>query len=153
MNIQAIILLYLLGVGFLVAEAFLPGAIVGVIGGLILIYSIYMGFAVQGTIFGIVQLAVALVLLPTVFLFALKKLSLKKSLNQSEGFTVEKENIQQFMEQAGTTLTKLRPSGIALINHKKVDVVTEGEMIEKDIPVKVIKIEGNRVIVRLLESR
>jgi membrane-bound serine protease (ClpP class) len=150
MSLEVIILIYLVGIGLLVAEAFLPGAIAGVIGSVALILSIYLGFTEQSVIFGIIQFVIALAALPLVFFLALKKLALKKSLTQTEGFTIEKESLNQLLGMEGVTLTKLRPSGIALINHKKVDVVTEGGMLESNTKIKVIKVESNRVIVRPL---
>ena len=45
-------------------------------------------------------------------------------------------------------LTYLRPAGMALIGGQRVNVVTEGTFIEKDVPVEVIATEGTRVVVR-----
>ena len=50
--------------------------------------------------------------------------------------------------QTGSTYTDLRPSGKAVIGEDRVDVVTEGAFIEKDRPVKVVAVEGKRVVVR-----
>jgi membrane-bound serine protease (ClpP class) len=47
----------------------------------------------------------------------------------------------------GVAKTILRPSGIAEIAGRRVDVVTEGRFIEFGERVRVIKVEGNRVIV------
>ena len=44
--------------------------------------------------------------------------------------------------------TNLRPSGKATIGDERVDVVTEGTMIDKDTPIRVIAVEGKRVVVR-----
>ena len=49
--------------------------------------------------------------------------------------------------QEGKALTILRPSGIALINNKKYNVITGGDFIEKDTPVVVTKIVGSKIIV------
>jgi membrane-bound serine protease (ClpP class) len=35
-----------------------------------------------------------------------------------------------------------------MIGDDRVDVVTEGAFIEKDLPIKVVAVEGNRVVVR-----
>jgi membrane-bound serine protease (ClpP class) len=48
----------------------------------------------------------------------------------------------------GEALSQLRPSGMAVINGKRVDVVTEGSLIEKGTPIRVVAVEGLRVIVR-----
>jgi membrane-bound serine protease (ClpP class) len=42
----------------------------------------------------------------------------------------------------------LRPSGAAVINDKRVDVVTEGPFIDRGTPVRVVAVEGMRVVVR-----
>lgn len=54
----------------------------------------------------------------------------------------------ELLHQTGTALTALRPAGVALINGQRIDVVTNGEMIERDRPVQVMHIEGARVVVR-----
>ena len=54
----------------------------------------------------------------------------------------------ELMDQFGTALTTLRPTGMAQIAGHRVDVVTEGQMVEKGTPVRVIAVEGLRVVVR-----
>jgi membrane-bound serine protease (ClpP class) len=49
--------------------------------------------------------------------------------------------------QQGESLSDLRPTGIALIGGKRVDVVTRGELLERGSRVQVLMIEGNRVVV------
>ena len=56
----------------------------------------------------------------------------------------------ELVGQSGTALTALRPSGTAGIGGQRVDVVTEGDMIERDTPVKVVAVEGLRVVVRAI---
>ena len=57
------------------------------------------------------------------------------------------DGLQDLTGTTGTTLSSLRPGGFALINEKRIDVITQGEMIDKDETVRVVKVEGNRVIV------
>ncbi|MFW6011927.1 MAG: NfeD family protein [Desulfosalsimonas sp.] len=47
----------------------------------------------------------------------------------------------------GVAITYLRPSGKAEINNEMFDVITENQFLDKDTPVKVIDIRGNRIIV------
>ena len=49
---------------------------------------------------------------------------------------------------AGVTVSVLRPSGAAMIGAKKVSVVTQGEIVEKNAKIEVVRCEGNRVVVR-----
>ena len=44
--------------------------------------------------------------------------------------------------------TVLRPAGTADFEGVKLDVVTEGEFIEKGRPLEVIRVEGRRIVVR-----
>ena len=53
--------------------------------------------------------------------------------------------------QRGVVLASCRPSGIAEINGKRLDVVAESGFIEKDAEVEVILVEGNRIVVRSKE--
>ena len=48
----------------------------------------------------------------------------------------------------GTAAFAPRPAGIAHIDGERVDVVSEGEFVEPDAPIEVIRVEGNRVVVR-----
>jgi membrane-bound serine protease (ClpP class) len=48
----------------------------------------------------------------------------------------------------GTALTKLRPAGKALINGRRVDVMTQGQMLDEGCPVEVVEVSSNRVVVR-----
>jgi len=68
------------------------------------------------------------------------------------GFTTSQEELNLLVGKVGRTVTKLRPAGIALIDGRRVDVVTQGEFIERDREVEVIKVEGNRILVRETEK-
>jgi len=48
----------------------------------------------------------------------------------------------------GIAMTKLRPAGRAKFRQAIVDVVTEGDLIEKDKKVKIVHIQGNKVVVK-----
>jgi membrane-bound serine protease (ClpP class) len=52
------------------------------------------------------------------------------------------------LHQSGVAQTTLRPCGTAMIGGKRVDVVTEGGMIDPGTPLKVVAVEGMRVVVR-----
>jgi membrane-bound serine protease (ClpP class) len=49
-------------------------------------------------------------------------------------------------------VTTLRPSGMARIEGVKYSVVTGGELIEKNQPVRVVKVEGSRIVVKKLSK-
>lgn len=58
----------------------------------------------------------------------------------------------ELVARTGTALTNLRPSGTALIDGRRVDVVTEGTLIERGTPIRVVAVEGLRVVVRVQEA-
>jgi membrane-bound serine protease (ClpP class) len=49
--------------------------------------------------------------------------------------------------RTGTAITPLRPSGKALIDARRCDVVTRGEFLEKGTPIRVISAKGARIVV------
>jgi membrane-bound serine protease (ClpP class) len=53
--------------------------------------------------------------------------------------------------EEGRTITPLRPSGTADFQGRRVDAVSEGVMIERGKPVRVVKVEGRRIVVREVE--
>jgi len=54
----------------------------------------------------------------------------------------------RWLGKRGLTTSPLRPAGIAEIEGTRVDVVSEGELIEPGTPVEVVRVDGNRVVVR-----
>jgi len=51
----------------------------------------------------------------------------------------------------GRALTNLRPAGAVSIDGRRVDAVTEGDYIRSGTPVRVLRVEGSRVIVAAVE--
>ncbi|MFW5798671.1 MAG: NfeD family protein, partial [Planctomycetota bacterium] len=73
----------------------------------------------------------------------------EQQLEQQRGSTVLKDSQNKPLEgKTGLTLSDLRPSGVARIDGKRMDVVTEGEFITKGAEVVVSKVESMRVFVR-----
>ena len=72
---------------------------------------------------------------------------LTDSTNTEQGY-VSNPNRMDLLGVEGKAFTDLRPSGTALINDERVDVVSEGSFISKGTKVKVVKVEGSRVVVR-----
>ena len=64
------------------------------------------------------------------------------------GFKSSPEELETFTGKTGVALTPLRPAGTIEIDGVRLDVVTQGEFIEKGKEVEVVKIEGSRIIVR-----
>jgi len=56
--------------------------------------------------------------------------------------------LEDMVGTEGVTDTDLHPSGWATIGDKRIFVVSEGTFIEDGEKVKIIKVDGNRVVVR-----
>ncbi|WP_078432381.1 NfeD family protein [Metabacillus halosaccharovorans] len=153
------IILFILGVIFLIAELFVPGGILGILGFASVIGSLYVasGNFVHMTISLLISFAVAFaasILLVKVFgkrMNIFKKLILRDSTNTESGY-VSNVSRRELVGAEGIALTTLRPSGTAVINDERLDVVTEGGYIIKGQKVKVIKVEGSRIVVRELND-
>jgi len=73
------------------------------------------------------------------------------SFDGSDAMAAE-DGLDELVGRIGETMTDLRPAGIVLFGDRRVDVVTQGEMLDKGVEVKVIKVEGNRVVVENTEG-
>ena len=141
------------GVILMFIEALLPGAIAGILGALCLIAGVAYSYSVSAFFGNVILLVTVIWVTTSVFLwmkfFPGSRLG-QKLASQSHigGLNVEQQDL---MHRTGKAYTVLRPSGTALINGKKVDVVTEGSMIEPDDPIQVVQVEGMRVVVRKLD--
>jgi membrane-bound ClpP family serine protease len=142
-------------VGFLViaAEVLLPsGGILTIIALGVLGYSIYLVFAGISFDAGVMVVVADLILLPIAAIIGFKmlarsNLSLQSSLLRSAGVVSYDEKLSELLGKEGVAITNLRPSGTVLIEKGRIDVVTRGDYIEKGETVRVLKVEGSRVVV------
>ncbi len=77
---------------------------------------------------------------------AWQRISLQKTETAASGYSGSL-GLEDFVGKTGKALSKLRPAGVALIDGKRLDVVTTGDFIEKDSEIKIIRIDGNRIVV------
>ena len=50
----------------------------------------------------------------------------------------------------GKTLSVLRPSGIGDFDGMRLNVVTEGEFIENGTPIRIVRVEGGKIVVKAM---
>jgi membrane-bound serine protease (ClpP class) len=55
---------------------------------------------------------------------------------------------QRWLGKQGHAASVLRPAGIAYIEGERVDVVSDGALIEPGAPIQVLHVDGNRIVVR-----
>ncbi len=148
----ASILLVAIGIIFILAEIFIPGEILGTIGVVSLAAGVVTGFFVS-PLFGLVLLVVSIVAGITAFWLWLKyfpktpigrRIILQADASTWHGFD---QRHGELLGRTGIARSYLRPSGIALIDGKRVDVVTRGEMVDAGSAIEVIEVAGNRVVV------
>jgi membrane-bound serine protease (ClpP class) len=60
---------------------------------------------------------------------------------------VASNDYRQLRGRSGTAVSYLRPAGIASIDGRRVDVLTEGEFIAQGTPIRVVRVEGARIFV------
>lgn len=74
-------------------------------------------------------------------------LFLRGGMTQSEGY-ISAVPRSDLVGQEGVAVTDLRPAGAATIAGERVDVVTEGEFLSRGSPVRVLRSDGYRHVVR-----
>lgn len=146
-----VITLLVAGAVLLLLETVLPGMIAGTIGVLCIIGGVVRAYIVFGAQTGTYVLGgVMLGLLVGGILWVKYFPQSRTARLFTSHSVVGNVNAErpELMHQTGVALTNLRPSGTALINGRRVDVVTEGSMIPRETPLRVVAIEGLRVVVR-----
>lgn len=160
------LLLVGLGLLLLALELFvLPGfGIAGVLGILALVGGLTLsliGAGVTGAMLlqalGRVALSVLLAIAAALALFPLlprlpyaRSLVLDTGLASATGYASAPESDRRWLGRRGVAATPLRPAGIADLNGERVDVVSLGEYIDTGTPIEVLRVDGNRIVVRAL---
>ena len=159
------LLIVLVGLVLLLVEAFLiPGfGVAGVAGIGVILWGLYMLLlpdvpvseevyysALTGLTIGLIGGFIALILL---FKMVTKtkfwtKLTSPGVESQDEGYSTS-IGLEDMVGKIGIATSDLRPSGWALLGDRKIFVVTEGEFVDKDQSIKILSVDGNRVVVRV----
>ncbi len=161
------ILIFIIGLALLLIEIFyIPGfGLLGILGIIMMIGAIFFGLIGEFPVVSENEISNALIQLATsliasiIFLFILwrflpgtpiwGRLILATSETQREGF-VSNPDLSFLIGKKGKALSLLRPAGIALIDGKRYDVVSEGDFIQKDEEIEVIEVIGSKIIVKKL---
>ena len=150
----------LLVMGFLLILAeifFVSFGILGLSSAGCFILSFFMAYRAGGPWMLALFIVLAVVLVPTVLAMAFKWMPRtrwgKKLVRENPKYedvtaTGVPKELESLVGKRGVTVTRCRPSGVAEIDGKRVDVVAEGMMIDLDRPVEVVRVEGSRVVVR-----
>ena len=154
-NVSVIsIILFLVGIAFVIIELYQPGfGFFGIAGLVCLVVCIFVTAQTvrQGLILSAVFFVLLIILL--VIFFTLiskgrlpKKLVLQESTSAELGFSGA-EDMRHLLGKTGTVMSTCRPAGNADFDGAKHDVISRGEFIDKGATVEVIEIEGVRIVV------
>jgi membrane-bound serine protease (ClpP class) len=156
------LLLALGGVALLLVEFFvIPGfGFAGILGILALLAALVMSVAGSGATPEFLMLAagrilfslLAALLASFLLLRLMPRTPFGRKLILDTGLGLEPEDDLRWLGKRGRASSPLRPAGIADIEGARVDVVSEGDLIEAGTPVEVIRVDGNRVVVRSLAN-
>ena len=151
------ILCLLMGMGLIIVEVFLPGFGLPGIAGITLVG---VGIVIAGLNFGavtavgilLVLIAILAVLISCVLRHAANgggnsKLFLRDAQEMGSG-----EDMKVLIGRKGLAKSMLRPAGIGDFDGVRLKVVTEGGYVEAGKPIQIVGVEGNRIIVRVLEG-
>ena len=155
------ILLFVLGVVLIILEIFvIPGfGVAGLTGGAAIIVTIFL-LAPSPTA-ALLSLIIAVVLTTAVLIFSYKnmktrkvwrKLVLKDKTDSESGYTAPNMDNEVFLGREGVALSILRPAGAIDIDGQRVDVITEGDFLAAGTKVRVIGLDGTRIVVRAVRE-
>ena len=153
-----IIICFIIGIGLLVLEAFMPGfGLPGITGVILEVIALSLTWVEHGALVTLGMLLVVLSILAIAISMSLRsatkgKLS-KSQLIHHESETNEAgyrstDDLQVFLGREGQAVTVLRPTGIADFDGVRLSVSSEGDYVATGTSVRIIKVEGSKIIVR-----
>ncbi len=150
--LQGIIVLMVIGFLMIAAEVFVPGMILGLLGGLCLVAGIAWSYAEYGLITGTLVLAGTGILGTLAFLGWMsafpKTFVGHQVINRNAVPGLPNTEREELLGETGEALTPLRPAGVARLKGRRVDVLAEAGFIAPGTTIHVVHVEGNRVVVR-----
>jgi membrane-bound ClpP family serine protease len=156
------IIALLVGLALVVAEVFIPsGGVIGFLAAGLLLLSLvlaYLHSPTTGLVFTLIICIAAPGAVMTAFHFwprtpLGKRIFLAHpSAEEIDPTGPKQRSLQSLKGEIGRTLTPLRPAGVTEFDGRRIDTIAEGVMIEQGEPVRVIAVQGSRVVVRKLEE-
>lgn len=138
------------------AEMFVPGGILGFLGGGCLLAACGFAISAFGTAVGML---VALLLIAVALGGCIYWISIMPDTRIGKRFalshSLKDETPQEpspLLGKTGTAETDLRPGGFARIDGRKLDVVAVSGYIEQGTEIKVTEVHGSRVVVKPVET-
>lgn len=169
------VLLFGAGLLFLLAEIFLiPGVGIAGISGVLLMaialvlanqdYAALDGFSrrsVTDSFWSFLAAGVGLVIVGVLFVRYTGRIPVLERfiggppapvVTETAGVPIEESGVALDVGLCGITISPLRPAGKIMVGERSVDVVTEGDFVDSGRQVRILKMEGNRVVVRVMDA-
>lgn len=154
----AIVVCFILGIILLIIEAFMPGfGVAGGCGIALGIASVVLTYLGHGILAALLVLLVFLMVLAIAVSMSLRSVAngrlsrsrmiLKERETDEAGYR-SVEDMQVFVGREGVTSSVLRPTGIADFDGVRLNVCSEGDFIQPGQKVRIIRVEGSRVLVK-----
>jgi len=151
------LILFVTGLILLVIEAMIPGFGLPGISGIILVL-IGTVLAMGSLKTAVVSLSIA-ILITTIVTIVLIKMGYRSKLlnkivldtaHEGERGYLSVDSPIDYLNKEGKTITELRPAGFIEIDGEKLDALSDGGFIPKEMPIKVVRVEGSKIFVRRL---
>lgn len=152
MNWAVIIILIVIGIiGLALEFLVVPGGIVGVISGLIIAGGIGMAYYKYGVLAGNITLIVTVIgILFGIYLMLRSRTWKKLMLNTQIDSKVNEVNEAKIkVGSVGVTVSRLAPGGKANFDGEIAEVFSAHDFIDENQEIVVLKIEGNKITVKL----
>jgi membrane-bound serine protease (ClpP class) len=155
MDWVAVAILLISGISLIIAELFLPGGIIGGIGAILSIIGIGVAIYINPTMAAYLAILMMAFFGLAIYYFIkvmpntryAGSIFLHHKEDTHTGYRSSDSKLETLVGKEGVAVSDLRPSGVADIEDERVDVVTDGGYINSGTPIKVIEVEGNRVVV------
>lgn len=148
-GVTTIVILLCTGYFLFLAEVVVPGGILGVIGAACVVWGCWLAFGLSMA-WGLTAIGLSLAVFVFLTWFFVKNRSRRGLVlggDEAKSWKSARAGLDQLLGVEGETLTTLRPSGTMLVGDERVDVVADGEFIDSGVRVKVLEVEGSRVVV------
>ena len=151
---------FIIGVILIALEIFvIPGfGIAGVLGIVGIFTSIFMSFGVNNfktaslAVFFAIVISIVIMIILARFMSKSKSFSNHLALNTDTANYHSSVSYDFLLGRDGIADTFLRPSGNVIIDDVKYDVISDGAFIDKGKRVKVVLVEGSKIVVRELNA-